>query len=230
MKKAKRNKAIRNKAIRNKEVRNKQSATMSQPETLFKFQTVCARSLGNLNESQIYFSNPSQFNDPFDCQIPITYELRGNEIAKLKDYLICEAENKHSESYLSAKICGLVRSGVNPTFSLGDELRRAKPSYIIEMFSEATNGMQENLRDIGVSCFSDNINSILMWSHYADNHKGFCIELQAKDPVFHGTHKVIYQEEKPIMNPYEVFTMDFTHLREMTYIKSSEWSYEREYR
>ena len=30
----------------------------------------------------------------------------------------------------------------------------------------------------GISCFSKNYNEILMWSHYADNHNGICIEVE----------------------------------------------------
>ena len=29
----------------------------------------------------------------------------------------------------------------------------------------------------GICCFSENYKNILMWSHYADNHKGICIEV-----------------------------------------------------
>ena len=28
----------------------------------------------------------------------------------------------------------------------------------------------------GVACFTTELNNILMWSHYADGHKGFCLE------------------------------------------------------
>ncbi len=30
----------------------------------------------------------------------------------------------------------------------------------------------------GISCFSKNYNEILMWSHYADNYNGICIEVE----------------------------------------------------
>ncbi len=35
-----------------------------------------------------------------------------------------------------------------------------------------------------VSCFSETCDSILMWSHYADSHKGVCIEFENEDNDF----------------------------------------------
>jgi hypothetical protein len=36
--------------------------------------------------------------------------------------------------------------------------------------------IRNRFRSIGVCCFTRNVNSILMWSHYASNHQGFCVE------------------------------------------------------
>jgi hypothetical protein len=33
----------------------------------------------------------------------------------------------------------------------------------------------------GICCFSKEYNNILLWSHYADNHKGICIEIEVDD-------------------------------------------------
>jgi hypothetical protein len=36
--------------------------------------------------------------------------------------------------------------------------------------------IRNKFNSIGVCCYTRNVNSILMWSHYASNHKGFCVE------------------------------------------------------
>ena len=33
--------------------------------------------------------------------------------------------------------------------------------------------IEQNRMTMGISCFSEKEDSILMWSHYADNHKGW---------------------------------------------------------
>lgn len=40
------------------------------------------------------------------------------------------------------------------------------------------NGVKETNKSILVSCFSKDPKSILMWSHYAENHTGLCIEYE----------------------------------------------------
>ncbi len=47
---------------------------------------------------------------------------------------------------------------------------------------------------IGVICFSSNYDNILMWSHYANNHKGICIEFDLNDSFFHGKYKDVPSE------------------------------------
>jgi hypothetical protein len=46
-------------------------------------------------------------------------------------------------------------------------------------------GMQQKFSDdLGVICFSANLNSLLMWSHYADGHRGFVVEFDPKHSMF----------------------------------------------
>ena len=60
----------------------------------------------------------------------------------------------------------------------------------------------ENIGKIGtiVSCFSEVNDSIVIWSHYANNHKGFCLEYDFKSLGFNDIRAtslcpVIYQKE-----------------------------------
>lgn len=39
-------------------------------------------------------------------------------------------------------------------------------------------GTKENIH---LACFSETYKSILMWSHYANNYKGFCVEYNFKE-------------------------------------------------
>ena len=40
------------------------------------------------------------------------------------------------------------------------------------------NFKKETLR---ISCFSSRLDSIVMWSHYASNHTGYCVEYNLKN-------------------------------------------------
>jgi hypothetical protein len=38
------------------------------PKILYKYRSVSDRSISMLQENKIYFANPNDFNDPFDCK------------------------------------------------------------------------------------------------------------------------------------------------------------------
>ena len=69
-----------------------------------------------------------------------------------------------------------------------------------------------------------------MWSHYADSHKGFCLQfIDDKRAAFlRELREVSYRPDYPIMNPiidnYEV------RYEKIVLTKSKHWDYEQEWR
>ena len=45
---------------------------------------------------------------------------------------------------------------------------------------------------MGVTCFTEDCTNLLMWSHYAENHTGFCLEFDASNEFFSNVRKVDY--------------------------------------
>lgn len=94
----------------------------------------------------------------------------------------------------------------------------------------------ENIRNgtsaqIGVCCFSEVYDSLLMWAYYADGHKGFCLEFDTSDSAFAKIHKVEYIESIPKINPNRIFNSDSGYNIELNLMtKSSAWNHEREWR
>jgi hypothetical protein len=77
-----------------------------------------------------------------------------------------------------------------------------------------------------VYCLSEIHNSQLMWAHYADSHKGICLEFDASKPPFtrrDGATKVIYSKTYPA---YDMVNVGYEPL----VTKSDEWAYEAEWR
>jgi len=89
---------------------------------------------------------------------------------------------------------------------------------------------QRNMDSVGVTCFSEVPDSILMWSHYAESHSGICVEFDHTDeksviakalPVNYAsvyTSVKIFQETPE--RQFELFLLT----------KSDCWSHEREWR
>ncbi|WP_240923611.1 DUF2971 domain-containing protein [Psychromonas sp. SA13A] len=87
---------------------------------------------------------------------------------------------------------------------------------------------------IGVLCLTEEPDNLLMWSHYADSHQGFCVKFDTSNYFF---------------NQKRTMEDDFYHLRKVEYIeqhptkviksnvgvdlllhKSDTWSHEKEWR
>lgn len=100
--------------------------------------------------------------------------------------------------------------------------------------------------NLSVTCFNNNPLNMLMWSHYAQSHKGFLVEFKIPHPTLAWVHNafnvqpVKYQDEFPkipleISNPLKIFdpvnSEKMIHFVTNQYlVKSTDWSYEKEFR
>jgi hypothetical protein len=80
----------------------------------------------------------------------------------------------------------------------------------------------------GVVCYSTNEHNILMWSHYADNHKGMCLVFDVPNPIDKYLFKVNYLEDLPNIK-YDMKEF-LPEIRKIITTKSKDWEYEQEYR
>ena len=89
---------------------------------------------------------------------------------------------------------------------------------------------------MGISCLSELDDSLLMWAHYANNHRGMCVEyelLEINRQLGFSPVPVIYSNERSILRSINQDTIDedtMSALIESITSKSPEWSYEREWR
>lgn len=85
-------------------------------------------------------------------------------------------------------------------------------------------------KDIRVACFSETFDSILMWSHYAQNHSGYCIEYDMnKVSTGHNFFPIIYSSERNDITEEMIENQYTVGLRSILY-KALEWEYEKEWR
>ena len=104
--------------------------------------------------------------------------------------------------------------------------------------------IQNDFRGYGVFCTSKNKNSLLMWSHYADHHRGVVFEFipdELRASALLISRPVKYMRERPLIyrTPEDlirnaIMTPLLDSVKHMTespiYTKSVEWEYEEEYR
>lgn len=167
-----------------------------------------------VKNEKLWMSSPKQFNDPFDCVVNVDYE--------------------HEASVISQTILELFVGNIGANEILQSELGKeaVKKAYnVLQMgMTELDRRMEQG---IFVSCFSeyDNVRSLRMWAHYANNHKGICVEYNFKDvnnACTFGCIPIIYTNEYSLQQNYAGDAV--RRILDLVYTKALEWQYEKEWR
>lgn len=156
--------------------------------------------LQNLKDNKIRFTNIRNFNDPFECKF-VCSDIVNSLNEKLDEYK-----------------------------SFFDIAQKNKQEYIDKAHNKLIEDSSENFLDSLLICsFSECKDNILMWSHYSNCHKGFCIEydfsqlIKSKALVL----PVIYSKTVPdIADTYLKNKKRYSSI----YTKSLDWEYEKEWR
>lgn len=181
------------------------------PRYLYKFREIDVEGHTEniFANSQLWFSKPSDFNDPFDCQI-------GIEIENTKE-AISMVLQKFSTTKTRAEINKKVKHYSK---------NKAEYSQLVKTTISSFINAQ------AICCFAGDENSksnILMWSHYAKSHQGICLKFDVlKDTEFFSKAlKVNYQKEYPKCNYAK--NSDF-FVENLITTKAKIWEYEEEVR
>ena len=91
---------------------------------------------------------------------------------------------------------------------------------------------EEMFNKVGVCCFSENHDNLLLWSYYSEGHNGVCLEFDTSKEPFTKVKKVNYVEDAPIINLDEVYSdNDSTEsIEKFLCQKAKAWSHEEEWR
>lgn len=136
----------------------------------------------------------------------------------------------------------------NLLFSLNErKLRKGNPYLFNDPFDPyykvSDTLIKDELKKIRISCFGEKKDSLLMWSHYGDEHKGVCIEYKnLEDKIGEYTYfdKVVYEEIKThrkLIDNSDLLLLDemkideeLLTINEMCLRKHKDWQYENEWR
>ncbi|MBK5497429.1 DUF2971 domain-containing protein [Peribacillus sp. TH14] len=228
------------------------------PPSLFKYRPVSNFSIDNLSNDTIRLTKATEFNDPYDCALQVSQENAMYDSMKddeehlkkitevLKKHGIKFEDNKdgiENVKYQSYKdlltesfsklpiINGDTEKIESVVTQILDNLGNLHEDYSKRMISQFQKGTF-------VSCFSEEVNSILMWSHYAYNHTGICIEYNLKqceenDVLTRCLHPVNYTNKLFDIADYIKKGKENLNTLFITYCgisKSMDWSYEKEWR
>ena len=229
-----------------------QHVNTSKPKNLFKYLSFSDKLLEQLCYDQVYYADPASFNDPLDCLPVVETDLLNAELESLLAQLVVNRSAKEIDAALKR----LRLRGDNAT-SRRNKLTESEAREMLGEINYNATGpevedaaayIRGNLRfaierelrkthETGVLCLSSKFDSPLMWSHYANQHRGVCIEYDVSELTDQVLHKVSYGESHKILASQIrdwVFQDNLT-ARKAIYnacllTKSREWVYENEWR
>ena len=224
-----------------------------------------------VENERLYLNKPEDFNDPFDCVLSTDKKARKEAAELISNYTLFENTynfainnieritiNKE-EALKIIKYGRTLKTTLNlyPRYSFWKDTGKFAKDYKslhhkefdeqCAIYQRLISREMESIRhDTLIYCFTGNNNSLLMWSHYADSHKGACIEFEV-EPTEKDLIGVNYSDKKSnfdiftvvsiilalefIKKPFNGGDREFNNkIMEPFYTKSTEWSYEQEFR
>ena len=165
----------------------------NMPKRLYRYRTCNENNFDAFQTNKIFFNTPNNFNDPHDCLVYFDDKKIIHELEPL------------SMDHYTKVFKEIITTKVIPDFmkrfltdEIQDEALKAieqSPEILAERVSEIPQNIDKILDyskdeihracDITkkhikfsskIACFSRSINEPLMWSYYADSHKGFSLE------------------------------------------------------
>ncbi|WP_166368057.1 DUF2971 domain-containing protein [Psychromonas sp. SA13A] len=162
-----------------------------------------------IKDATMKFTHPNEFNDPFDCLPSYSLEKLDNIDKRILKKAADELGYNASERILNKKkmIANIKRSVLEGKWQ---------------------NSIKD---DIGICSLTTKPCNLLMWAHYANNHKGIVVEFKNEIPnnsndseKYLSSFYVEYHKIKPVMELYE------TNVEHDLLIKGLDWQYEDEIR
>ena len=199
---------------------DEQRLLRDRPPHFYKYKSIDDDNLKHssciFTDNELYFCTANDFNDPFDCEFQVEFSGSKIEAAEYSAYL----QEKHG-SPLSRK---------DRRLAIREDIRNLKrPDFA----NKVRDGFRQSIETWGICCFSEQRDNILMWSHYANAHRGFCLEFSG------ALHVVDVERTKRRVLPfpveyskrYPVANLMQTHgMTETILTKAEQWNYEKEWR
>ncbi len=205
-----------------------------------------------LETLKIKATRADEFNDPFDTltEIDFGFNLDKFPIALFREIdklIFSEKEPEFEEDdFLTRSILSLhkqrhklKKKDIEP---LIEKVSRPILNNLKEMIKKDNEEWREFLLSWRIVSLSEVRDSLLLWSHYANNHKGAIIGFRCVpqiDSAFCAAIRVDYASKKPTLGTLDEWVKHIANQKRMNidecymsmlFTKSDDWKYEKEWR
>lgn len=216
------------------------------PHYIYKYRNCNKYAYNDLFNNFVHLSYPTAFNDPLDCSSVCTYEQAlllslldnksyDDEFVKhfwpndYKEYV--KNELLKGKSYRPILVNRIQEMGAFSEWEAQNYYKQFKREIDLQVLKLG----EDYKKQILLCSFGATVKNNLMWSHYANSHTGFCIEydlskMDKESQFLHALYPIIYSKKPLLSNIKACFYTDLTKDMLTVMNKSSDWSYEEEYR
>ncbi|CVK18396.1 MULTISPECIES: DUF2971 domain-containing protein [Sporomusa] len=190
-----------------------------------------------LQNCMVRYTQPGAFNDPFEVKPYISKLSEEQEVYNAFDELMPKVlREKYDE--LPREFQAMM--SFDMFYKKAQEELRKNAKALFHKIVESNAPMVRKMLDegfndkIGILSLTEKQDNLLMWAHYAASHEGFVIGFDANNLYFHEEkglkgefrhlRKIEYREKRPALPMLEMSGTD------MFLVKSTQWSYEQEWR
>ena len=179
-----------------------------------------------LTHNEIFFASSKNFNDPSDTSVPLRFD---------------QGTDQQMQQLLKDHISSNYGMQIDPKFEtrlteLVQELAKYNSKFIDGFEADL---QEKKFNQYGFFTMSSLCNNTLLWSNYADNHRGFCAKFDtdilnscfqkyANAKQLIDIREVEYESEFPVLNVFEMSYEEIV-VRQVS-VKAADWSYEKEFR
>ena len=202
---------------------------------LYRYRSNLEYALEEIKTEEVHLCSPSHFNDPFDSSYEISTSALLNEefsidfllqitssLFEIRKIDLQKIWSSHSPISIDSQI-----SVHNFMQTIGSDAR--VPFHVLKarLLPFLASDIPQSSYGYKVACFSEILDSLPMWSYYADEHRGICLkydiphlreEVTYEHELRHAFSKVHYSNFRPQNSCGEYSLI----------VKSSQWSHEYE--
>ncbi|WP_242222085.1 DUF2971 domain-containing protein [Shinella zoogloeoides] len=202
-----------------------------------------------LESRTLRWSAPSLFNDPFDVQFDMKITANQETVKSLaleRLWDVYEGRRDPDPQNPLGALFKLLRTSV--TMSKDELFNKFGPAFeegfsrMLRVLPEVNKDAAKILEDLKILCMTVRLDNSLMWTHYADSHRGVVLRFRsipAFDSPYGAAQPINYVDEVPPLVSEEqiadifagVGTLDKAGIMDRAvYTKSKTWAYEEEWR
>lgn len=166
-----------------------------------------------ITDGELFYAKTEQLNDPLEISWYIRLPIDEGEL-DLFSRELCAMTFPHDTPQERAAHFGTMKQSIR-------DLRLEHGGTIIPAFV----GFQ-----FGLLCMTKINNDVLMWSHYADHHRGVCVGIRTECLAGKRILKVSYSDDVPLLDCWDYVYRNREMFVDASRTKGLHWQYENEWR